>query len=128
MLVHVVAVHMMHVAVMEIIHMPVVPHRGVTAFRQLRRREFISVIAGAAAWPLGARAEQPAMPVIGFLNPAPAAEAIPHLIAAFRRGLADAGYVQGKNLAVKYRFGNYKLELLSELARDLVHLNVNVIF
>jgi putative ABC transport system substrate-binding protein len=86
------------------------------------------MIAGAAAWPLGARAEQPAMPVIGFLNPAPAAEAIPHLIAAFRRGLNDAGYVEGKNLAVEYRFGNYKLELLSELARDLVHLNVSVIF
>jgi hypothetical protein len=59
----------------------------------MRRREFISMIAGATAWPLGARADQPAMPVIGFLNPAPAAEAIPHLVAAFRRGLAEAGYV-----------------------------------
>jgi hypothetical protein len=59
----------------------------------MRRREFISMIAGATAWPLGARADQPATLVIGFLNPAPAAEAIPHLVAAFRRGLAEAGYV-----------------------------------
>jgi len=57
----------------------------------MRRREFISVIAGTAVWPLGARAEQPAMPVVGFLVPAPAVEAIPHPIAAFRRGLAEAG-------------------------------------
>ena len=94
----------------------------------MRRREFMSVIAGAAAWPLGARAEQLAMPVIGFLNPAPAAEAIAHPnIAAFRRGLAEAGYVEGKNLAIEYRFTNFRPELMTEFAGDLVRLNVSVI-
>jgi hypothetical protein len=73
----------------------------------MRRREFISVIAGAAIWPLRARAEQPAMPVIGFLDPAPAAEAIAPAIAAFRRGLAEGGHVEGKNLAIEYRFANF---------------------
>jgi putative ABC transport system substrate-binding protein len=79
----------------------------------MRRREFISVIAGAAVWPLGARANQPAMPVIGFLNPASGAEAIPNLVAAFRRGLVEAGYVEGKNLAIEYRFTNFRPELMT---------------
>jgi len=60
----------------------------------MRRREFISVIAGTVVWPLGARAERPAMPVIGFLAPGPAAK-VEHLIAACRRGLAEAGYAEG---------------------------------
>jgi len=94
----------------------------------MRRREFISLIAGAIAWPLAARAQQSAMPVVGFLNPAPAAEAIPHLVAAFRRGLAEAGYVEGKNLAIEYRFGNLRPELLLRGADDLARLNVNAIF
>jgi putative tryptophan/tyrosine transport system substrate-binding protein len=95
----------------------------------MRRREFISVIAGAAVWPLGTRAEQLAMPVIGVLAPAPA-ETIPHQIAAFRRGLAEAGYVEGKNLTIEYRFANViiKPESVPEFAGDLVRLNVNVIF
>jgi putative tryptophan/tyrosine transport system substrate-binding protein len=74
----------------------------------MRRRDFLSVIAGATAWPLVAGAEQPAMPVIGFLNPAPGPEAIPHLVVAFRRGLAEAGYVEGKNLAIEYRLTNFQ--------------------
>jgi putative ABC transport system substrate-binding protein len=94
----------------------------------MRRREFISVIAGAAVWPLGARAEQPVMPLVGFLNPTPAAEAILHLMTEFRRGLAEAGYVEGKNLAVEYRFTNFRPESMREAAADLVRLNVNVIF
>jgi putative ABC transport system substrate-binding protein len=93
----------------------------------MRRREFISLIAGATAWPLEARAQQSAMPVIGVLAPA-AAEAIPHLLAAFRRGVAEAGYVEGKNLAIEYRLANERPELLPEAARDLVRLNMNVIF
>ena len=68
------------------------------------------------------------MPVIGFLNSVPAAEAIPHLVAAFRRGLAEAGYVEGKNLAIEYRFTNFRPELMHEAASDLVRLKVNVIF
>jgi putative tryptophan/tyrosine transport system substrate-binding protein len=94
----------------------------------MRRREFVSLICGAAAWPFAARAQQSAMPVIGFLNSAPGAEAIPHLIAAFRRGLAEAGYVEGKNLAIEYRFGNFRPELLSQGADDLARLHVNAIF
>ncbi len=85
------------------------------------------MIVGATAWPLAARAQQPAMPVIGFLYPA-TAESIPHLLAAFRRGLAEASYVEGKNLAIEYRFANFKLGLLPELAGDLVRLKVKVIF
>jgi putative tryptophan/tyrosine transport system substrate-binding protein len=92
----------------------------------MRRREFISVIASAAAWPLGARAQQRARLVIGFLNPAPAA--VPHLVAAFLRGLAEAGYAEGKNLAIEYRYTNFRPELMTEAAGDLVRLNVNVIF
>jgi ABC-type uncharacterized transport system substrate-binding protein len=94
----------------------------------MRRREFISVIAGAAVLPLGARAEQAAMPVIGFLAPAPASGPTLHLDAAFRQGLAEAGYVEGKNLAIEYRFANFRPELIPEFAGDLVRLNVNVIF
>ena len=94
----------------------------------MRRRDFIRILAGATAWPLAARAQQPTMPVVGFLNPVPGPEAIPHLLAAFRRGLTEAGYVEGKNLAIEYRFANFKPELLPELASDLVRRNVNVIF
>jgi putative ABC transport system substrate-binding protein len=90
----------------------------------MRRREFISFIAGAAAWPLGARAQQAAMPVIGFLQEAD----VPPLIAAFRQGLAEGSYVDGKNLAIEYRFSKLRPELLPEAAGDLVRLNVNVIF
>jgi putative tryptophan/tyrosine transport system substrate-binding protein len=93
----------------------------------MRRREFISLIAGATAWPLETRAQQPAMPVIGVLA-TPAAEAMPHLLAAFRRGVAEAGYVEGENLAIEYRLANERPELLPEAARDLVRLNMNVIY
>jgi putative tryptophan/tyrosine transport system substrate-binding protein len=92
----------------------------------MRRREFISLIAAATAWPLRARAEQ--MPVIGFLTPVPAAEAMPDLIAAFQRGLAEAGFQEGKNLAIEYRFTNFKPELMQQAASDVVRRKVNVIF
>ena len=93
----------------------------------MRRRVFLSVIAGATAWSLGARAQQPAMPVVGAVGPVPW-EAVPHLLAAFRRGLAEAGYVEGKNLAIETRVTKYRPELLAEAMRDVVHLKVNVIF
>ena len=93
----------------------------------MRRRDFISVIAAATAWPLAALARQSGMPVVGFLNVA-TAEGIPHLIAAFHRGLAEAGYVEGKNLAIEYRFGNFRPELLPQAASDLVRLDVSAIF
>ena len=67
----------------------------------MRRREFISLIAGATTWPLGARAQQPAIPAIGYLVEGAAVE---HLLAAFRQGLAESGYVDGKNIAIEYRF------------------------
>jgi putative tryptophan/tyrosine transport system substrate-binding protein len=94
----------------------------------MRRREFISLIAGATAWPLTARAQQPAMPVIAFLTPVPAAEAMSDLIASFQRGLAEAGFQEGKNLAIEYRFTNFKPELMQQAASDVVRRKVNVIF
>jgi putative tryptophan/tyrosine transport system substrate-binding protein len=90
------------------------------------RREFISFIAGAAAWPLAARAQQSALPVVGILAVVPRPQ-VAHLFAAFDQGLAEAGYVAGKNLVIDYRFAN-RPELLAEAAGDLVRLNVNVIF
>jgi putative tryptophan/tyrosine transport system substrate-binding protein len=92
----------------------------------MKRREFISLVAGAAAWPLTARAEQ--MPVVGLLNPLPAPEAMPHLVAAFRQGLAEEGYVEGKNLTIEYRYTNFRSELMQQAARDVVQRKVNVIF
>jgi putative tryptophan/tyrosine transport system substrate-binding protein len=92
----------------------------------MRRREFISVIVGATAWPLAARAQQSAMAVVGFLGPPVTAEQQVALLAALRRGLAEAGYVEGKNLAIEERFTSP--ELMLEAAGDLVRRNVNVIF
>ena len=92
----------------------------------MRRREVISLIAGATAWPLAARAQQPAKPVVGVL--AEFSESTPLLTAAFRKGLADAGYIEGKDIALENRFGNYKRELLSEAVGDLIRRNVTVIF
>jgi putative ABC transport system substrate-binding protein len=88
----------------------------------MRRREFISVIAGATAWPIVARAQQPAMPVIGYMVETPE---VTRLTAAFRRGTAELGYVEGKNFAIEYRF---RPESLPQAAADLVRLNVNAIF
>ncbi len=92
----------------------------------MRRREFIAGLGGAASWPLVARAEQTTMPVIGFLSTMPSAENPTQ--AAFRRGLAEEGYVEGKNLAIEKRFTNFRPELMKEAAGDLVRLEVNVIF
>jgi putative ABC transport system substrate-binding protein len=92
----------------------------------MRRREFIALAGASATWPFAARAQQTAMPVVGVLFPNDVW--FPHLRAAFVQGLAEEGYVEGKNVALDTRFANFKLELLPEAARDLVRLKVEVIF
>jgi putative tryptophan/tyrosine transport system substrate-binding protein len=92
----------------------------------MKRREFITVLGGAATWPLAARAQQPAkVAQIGFLGPAPAATYLPRL-EALRAGLRDLGYVEGKNIAIEFRWAE-RVEQLPEMAAELVRMKVDII-
>jgi putative tryptophan/tyrosine transport system substrate-binding protein len=93
----------------------------------MRRREFIALVGSAAAtWPLAARAQQPVMPVIGYLNPTP-----PDLsgdrLAAFRQGLKDTGYIEGENVSIVYRWADNQFDRMPELASELMRRKVSVI-
>jgi putative ABC transport system substrate-binding protein len=90
------------------------------------RRKFIAALGGAAVWPLGARAQRPRVPVIGYLNPG-SPEAFAHLVTGFRKGLSETGLVEGRNVAIEFRWAQNQYDRLPELAADLVRRRVTVI-
>ena len=94
---------------------------------QLKRREFITLVDGSAAWPLAARAQQPAMPLIGFLSPSSERFDDKLRLAPFREGLEEVGYIESRNVAIEYRGAEHHYDRLPELAADLLRHRVAVI-
>jgi putative tryptophan/tyrosine transport system substrate-binding protein len=94
----------------------------------VRRREFVTLLGGAAAWPLNARAQEGArIPRIGYLSPGSASAGFQARDDAFRQALRDLGYVEGRSIAIEYRFAEGRFDRLAELAAELVRLKVDVI-
>jgi putative tryptophan/tyrosine transport system substrate-binding protein len=93
----------------------------------MRRREFITWVGGIAAWPLAAHAQRPEMPVVGFVHVASAKGGYAPHLSAFLKGLSEAGYVDGRNVAIEYRWAEDRSDRLPAMVADLVHRQVAVI-